>query len=59
MLKGEQRVPLREYRKAEKVKKTKPTSTFVAGLPAEALPVFERLREWRRATTAEHGYPRT
>ncbi len=57
VLKGEQRVPLREYRKAEKVKKAKPTSTFVADLPAEALPVFERLREWRRATAAEHGVP--
>jgi len=57
VLKGEQRVPLREYRKAEKVKKTKPTSTFVADLPAEAIPIFERLREWRRATAAEHGVP--
>jgi ATP-dependent DNA helicase RecQ len=57
VLKGEQRVPLREYRKAEKVKKTKATSTFVADLPADALPVFERLREWRRATAAEHGVP--
>jgi ATP-dependent DNA helicase RecQ len=50
-------VPLREYRKAEKVKKAKATSTFVADLPADALPVFERLREWRRATAAEHGVP--
>jgi ATP-dependent DNA helicase RecQ len=57
VLKGEQRVTLREYRKAEKVKKAKPTSTFVADLPPEALPVFERLREWRRATAAEHGVP--
>ncbi|MHB8837585.1 MAG: DNA helicase RecQ [Gemmatimonadaceae bacterium] len=57
VLKGEQRVPLREYRKAEKVKKAKATSTFVADLPAEALPIFERLREWRRATAAEHGVP--
>jgi ATP-dependent DNA helicase RecQ len=57
VLKGEQRVPLREYRKAEKVKKAKPTSTFVADLPAESIPIFERLREWRRATAAEHGVP--
>ncbi len=57
VLKGEQRVPLREYRKAEKVKKAKPVSTFVADLPPEALPIFERLREWRRATAAEHGVP--
>ncbi|MBW7933505.1 MAG: DNA helicase RecQ [Gemmatimonadaceae bacterium] len=57
VLKGEQRVPLREYRKAERVKKAKPTSTFVADLPAEALPIYERLREWRRATAAEHGVP--
>jgi ATP-dependent DNA helicase RecQ len=57
VLKGEQRVPLREYRKAEKVKKAKPVSTFVADLPPEALPIFERLREWRRATAAEHRVP--
>ena len=57
VLKGEQRVPLREYRKAEKVKKAKVSSSFVADLPAESLPVFERLREWRRAAAAEHGVP--
>ncbi|MHB1095957.1 MAG: DNA helicase RecQ [Gemmatimonadaceae bacterium] len=57
VLKGEQRVPLREYRKTEKVKKAKVSSSFVADLPPESLPVFERLRAWRRDTAAEHGVP--
>ncbi|MBA4071995.1 MAG: DNA helicase RecQ [Gemmatimonas sp.] len=57
VLKGEQRVPLREYRKVEKVKKAKVSSSFVADLPAESLPVFERLRAWRYDTAAEHGVP--
>ena len=57
VLKGEQRVMLREYHKAEKVKKTKMSSSLVADLPPDALPIFERLREWRRNTAAEHGVP--
>jgi len=57
VLKGDQRVPLREWRKAERMKKTKPASSFAADLPADALPVFERLRAWRRDTAAAHGVP--
>jgi len=57
VLKGEQRVLLREYRKAEKVKKSKPSSSFVADLPLEAIPVFERLCAWRKEMAAEHGVP--
>ena len=57
VLKGEQKVPLREYHKAEKVKKGKKSPAILADLPEESLPVFERLRAWRRDLAAEHGVP--
>jgi ATP-dependent DNA helicase RecQ len=57
VLKGEQAVSLREYHKAAKGKKVKKTAAILADLPADSLPVFERLREWRRETAASHGVP--
>jgi len=57
VLKGEQKVPLREYHKAERVKKGKKSPAILADLPEESLPVFERLRAWRRDLAAEHGVP--
>jgi ATP-dependent DNA helicase RecQ len=57
VLTGGQRVPLREYRKAEKVKKTRGHAAVADDLPADALPVFEKLRAWRKDAAAEHGVP--
>ena len=57
VLKGAQRVSLREWHKPEKGKKAKKAAAIVADLPEDALPVFERLRAWRRDTAAEHGVP--
>jgi ATP-dependent DNA helicase RecQ len=66
VLTGAQRVQLREWRKAEKVKKTRGSSraagmtgaaAAAADLSADELPVFEKLREWRRELAAEHGVP--
>ena len=64
VLTGKQRVQLREWRKAEKVsKKARGSGGGAVGpggpadLSADDLPVFETLREWRRAMAAEHGVP--
>ncbi len=57
VLKGEQPVPLREYRAPAKGKKAKKAAAIMADLPDDALPVFERLRAWRRDLAAEHGVP--
>ena len=60
VLKGTERVQLREYRapaKAKREKKGKKAAAIVADLPLESLAVFERLREWRRATALTHGVP--
>ncbi len=57
VLTGGQRVQLREWRKAEKVKRTKRGASVADDLPSDALPVFEALRGWRRDTAAEHGVP--
>lgn len=56
VLTGAQRVPLREWRKAEKVKRVR-GGRVECDLPPSAQPVFERLREWRRAAALEHGVP--
>ncbi len=56
VLTGAQRVPLREWHKAEKVKRVR-GGGVVLDLPLEAQPVFERLREWRRVAALEHGVP--
>ncbi len=57
VLKGEQRVALREWHKPEKAKKQKKAPAIIADLPAESLFVFEKLREWRRTTALAHGVP--
>jgi ATP-dependent DNA helicase RecQ len=57
VLVGGQRVQLREWHKAERVKKGKKGMHLVDDLPADALPVFERLRAWRRDAALEHGVP--
>ncbi len=57
VLTGGQRVSLREWRKAEKVKKTRGRASGVDDLPAEAVSVFEALRAWRRDAALEHGVP--
>mgnify|MGYP001583441665 CR=1 FL=1 len=56
VLTGAQRVPLREWRKAEKVKRVRGGGVTL-DLSADEQPVFERLRVWRRDLVAEHGVP--
>jgi ATP-dependent DNA helicase RecQ len=57
VLTGGQRVQLREWRKAERVKKGKRHVSVADDLPADALPVWEALRAWRRDAALEHGVP--
>ena len=44
-------------RAARRAQPARPASTAAAELPAEAVPVFERLRAWRAATAKEQGVP--
>jgi len=56
VLRGQRQVPLR--REPERpVKAKQPKSKTPVEMPAEALPVFERLRSWRGATAKEQGVP--
>ncbi len=59
VLRGEREVPLR--RDPVKVARTRPAraaaGAAAAELPADAAPVFERLRAWRGATAKEQGVP--
>ena len=57
VLTGGQRVQLREWRKAERVKKGKRHVSVADDLPADALPVWEALRAWRKDAALEHGVP--
>ena len=57
VLTGGQRVSLREWRKAERVKKGKRHASVADDLPSDAQPVFEALRAWRRDAALEHGVP--
>ena len=57
VLTGGQRVQLREWRKAEKVKKGKRHASVADDLPPDALPVWEALRAWRKDAALEHGVP--
>jgi ATP-dependent DNA helicase RecQ len=58
VLRGQREVRLRrDPRRAAKPAAAKPSSRQVAELPAEAAPVFERLRAWRAATAKEQGVP--
>ncbi|GLZ14069.1 ATP-dependent DNA helicase RecQ [Actinomadura sp. NBRC 104425] len=61
VLRGKRKVMLRREpeRPAAKAAAAKPgkKSTPAADLPAEAVPLFERLRAWRAATAKEQGVP--
>jgi ATP-dependent DNA helicase RecQ len=55
VLSGQRSVALR--RDPEKVARTTKRAATGPDLPAEAVPVFERLRAWRAATAKEQGVP--
>ena len=55
VLKGERSVALRAPRPAARA--ARPPARGAAALPAEALPVFERLRAWRLEAARRHGVP--
>ncbi len=57
VLTGAQRVPLREWRKAEKVKKARRTAAIADDLPTDAHELFEQLRAWRLEAARQHGVP--
>ena len=55
VLDGSRRVNLR--REPERAVKAAKKSTIAASLPAEAAPLFERLREWRSGVAREQAVP--
>jgi ATP-dependent DNA helicase RecQ len=59
VLRGRQEVPLRRdaQRPARAARPTGGKARPAVDLPAEAAPVFERLRSWRAATAKEQGVP--
>ncbi|RJQ79319.1 DNA helicase RecQ [Amycolatopsis panacis] len=58
VLNGSQQVMLRrEPERAARAPRTSRRGAPAAELPAEAAPVFERLRSWRAATAKEQGVP--
>jgi ATP-dependent DNA helicase RecQ len=59
VLAGRRKVNLRREpeRAAPKAGKSPSTRKAVADMPAEAAPIFERLRAWRAATAKEQGVP--
>ncbi|NEA24231.1 DNA helicase RecQ [Actinomadura bangladeshensis] len=59
VLRGERKVMMRREpeRPATKAAKAAKTAKAPIDLPAEAMPVFERLRTWRAATAKEQGVP--
>ncbi|MBO2466174.1 DNA helicase RecQ [Actinomadura violacea] len=59
VLRGERKVPMRREpeRAAAKTAKAAKDRKAPVELPAEAAPVFERLRAWRAATAKEQGVP--
>ena len=60
VLNGDREVHLRrepERSAAAKAKTSRRTATATAEMPAEAAPLFERLRSWRAATAKEQGVP--
>ncbi|NDU71716.1 DNA helicase RecQ [Actinomadura sp. DSM 109109] len=59
VLRGERKVTMRREaeRPAAKAPKTARAAKAQVELPAEAVPVFERLRAWRAATAKEQGVP--
>ncbi|MFA1548821.1 DNA helicase RecQ [Actinomadura chokoriensis] len=59
VLRGERTVMMRREaeRAAAKAAKTAKAAKAPIDLPAEAMPIFERLRAWRAATAKEQGVP--
>jgi ATP-dependent DNA helicase RecQ len=58
VLRKEREVRLRrEAPRAASTRVAKPRAAAAAEMPAEAAPVFERLRAWRAATAKEQGVP--
>jgi ATP-dependent DNA helicase RecQ len=60
VLRGQRQVMLRrepERQRPAPAKPAKSRAATTAELPAEAVPVFERLRTWRAATAKEQGVP--
>ena len=57
VLKGEQRVPLREYRKAEKATRATRRASSDELVEHDDVALYERLRDWRKGAAAEHGVP--
>jgi ATP-dependent DNA helicase RecQ len=56
-MRGEQKVMLRRDPERQVRSRTRSSRAAQAELPAEAAPVFERLRAWRGATAKEQGVP--
>ncbi|MEV0661691.1 DNA helicase RecQ [Actinomadura luteofluorescens] len=59
VLRGERKVMMRREaeRPVAKAAKTAKAAKAQVELPAEAMPIFERLRAWRAATAKEQGVP--
>lgn len=58
VLRGEQQVQLRRYRKPEKAKRSSQRSSFVeTDLSSEEQALFEKLRWWRMETARTHNVP--
>jgi len=57
VLRGDQQVALRRDPERQARARSRPTKAPQADLPAEAAPVFERLRAWRGAVAKEQGMP--
>jgi ATP-dependent DNA helicase RecQ len=57
VLKGEQRVLLREWRKAAKAKRSRPAARAGEDLAPGASGLFEALRAWRLDAARRHGVP--
>jgi ATP-dependent DNA helicase RecQ len=57
VLKGEQRVSLRERRETGGAKKAKRAASAGADLPSDARALFDALRAWRGEAARRHGVP--
>ncbi|MEO7760973.1 MAG: RQC domain-containing protein, partial [Casimicrobiaceae bacterium] len=57
VLKGEQRVMLRERRNTAPAKKARRAAGVAADLPASARALFDALRAWRGVAARRHGVP--
>ena len=58
VLRGEQKIQLREYQKPLKQKRPPKTKSFVeSDLSSAAQQVFDKLRDWRMATARSHNVP--